>query len=76
MLVAALIFDSSVRETWLPLVSGGTLCVAEGVFEITEGGFVRVGTVDWLKSVSTFSLASPAPATITTIPIANNTALG
>ena len=37
VLVAALIFDSSVRETWLPLVSGGTLCVAEGVFEITEG---------------------------------------
>ena len=30
VLVAALIFDSSIRETWLPLVAGGVLAVGAG----------------------------------------------
>jgi non-ribosomal peptide synthetase component F/carbonic anhydrase/acetyltransferase-like protein (isoleucine patch superfamily) len=35
--VAAFIFDSHVREVWMPLAWGGCLCIAENVLHLTEG---------------------------------------
>ena len=35
--VAAFIFDSHVREVWMPLVWGGTTCIAKDVLSMTEG---------------------------------------
>lgn len=37
VVVAAFIFDSHVREVWLPLSLGGCLCIAENVLSLTEG---------------------------------------
>jgi hypothetical protein len=51
-LVATLIFDSSIRETWLPLATGGCLCIAENVFGINEGSMCA-GTPSGL-TVATF----------------------
>jgi len=59
VLVAALIFDSSIRETWLPLVTGGCLCIAENVFGINEGSMCA-GTPSGL-TVATF------PGTLKTV---------
>lgn len=35
--VAAFIFDSHVREVWMPLVWGGCNCIAKDVLHLTEG---------------------------------------
>ena len=37
VVVASFIFDSHVREVWLPLSLGGCLCIAENVLSLTEG---------------------------------------
>eukprot|EP00931_Biecheleriopsis_adriatica_P060210 TRINITY_DN3613_c0_g1_i4.p1 TRINITY_DN3613_c0_g1~~TRINITY_DN3613_c0_g1_i4.p1 ORF type:complete len:1892 (+),score=391.96 TRINITY_DN3613_c0_g1_i4:160-5835(+) len=37
VLVAAFIFDSSVREIFLPLTAGRCLCIAQDVLNVTEG---------------------------------------
>jgi len=52
VLVAALIFDSSIRETWLPLVTSGCLCISDNVFGINEGSMCA-GTPSGL-TVATF----------------------
>jgi len=52
VLVAALIFDSSIRETWLPLVTSGCLCISDNVFGVNEGSMCA-GTPSGL-TVATF----------------------
>ena len=49
--VAAFIFDSHVREVWMPLVWGGCTCIAKDVLHMTEG-LMSAGTPTGLIALS------------------------
>jgi len=50
--VAAFIFDSHVREVWMPLVWGGCTCIAKDVLHISEG-VMSAGTPTGLIAAAT-----------------------
>jgi non-ribosomal peptide synthetase component F/thioredoxin reductase/carbonic anhydrase/acetyltransferase-like protein (isoleucine patch superfamily) len=61
--VAAFSFDSHVRETWMPLVFGGCLCIAEDVLHMAEG-VLCAGTPSGLQAAA---MARAIPAELKTV---------
>jgi len=63
VVVAAFIFDSHVREVWLPLLYGGCLCIAEDVLHLAEGTKCA-GTPSGLQAAAA---ARSLPSTLRTV---------
>ncbi len=61
--VASFIFDSHVREVWMPLVWGGTTCISKDVLSMTEGTMCA-GTPTGLVAAATSGIF---PSTIKTV---------
>ena len=61
--VAAFIFDSHVREVWMPLVWGGCTCIAKDVLHMTEG-LMSAGTPTGLIAANSSGVF---PSTIETV---------
>ena len=61
--VAAFIFDSHVREVWMPLVWGGCTCIAKDVLHLTEGA-MSAGTPTGLIAATASNFF---PSTIKTV---------
>lgn len=63
LVVTAFIFDSHVRETWLPLLYGGCIVIAEDVLHLSEGTKCA-GTPTGLQAAAA---AKSLPASLKTI---------
>jgi len=73
--VAAFIFDSHVREIWMPLVWGGCTCIAKDVLHLTEGatsagtptGLIAATALDFFPSTIKTVMVGGEPLTETLV---------